>query len=113
MKFRSPTGDELRLLVALSKLANIDEPDAWARGLKVRDMNDGGMGSLELQATEPRRPGPIVCLAAVQFTDSDGVEVIASLNATDNGVPFEVDVWKTDYSALRCIPQDFRPLPPE
>lgn len=113
MEFRNPTADELRLLTVLSTIARLEDPDAWVGSLRVRDMSDGGMGSLELDVTRPKRGGSIICLAAVQFTDSDGIEVIASLNGTEERVPFEVDVWKTDFSPLRSIATHFRPLPPE
>jgi hypothetical protein len=64
------------------------------------------MGSLELQLPEtpsdPRRFGARV--AELTFKDQDGVDVIASLNLDQNGLPFEVDVWKTDFSPVVEIP---------
>jgi hypothetical protein len=75
-------------------------------------MDDGGMGSLVLMApehTEARR-GAVPCRAAVQFTDADGVEVVASLNANEAGVPFELDMWKTDFSRVIRIALHFRRL---
>lgn len=50
--------------------------------LRVRDMSDGGMGSLLLQ------PGSSISqfgLAKLYFLDEDGVLVTASLNATHEG----------------------------
>ena len=47
-------------------------------------------------------------MAEIQFTDTDGVEVLASLNLDQDGKPFELDVWKTDFNALIRIPD---PLP--
>src|SRR5688500_7607086 len=90
MAFRKPTPDESRLLRELATIAGITSPDAWVEALRVRDMDDGGMGSLELDAPAAPEAGRnlIACRAAVQFTDADGVEVIASLNARENGVPF-------------------------
>ncbi len=112
MDSRSPTADERRLLRALAEIAHLEDPESWMATLGVRHIDDGGMGSLEIVAPSSRRAGSAttVCLAAVQFTDSDGVEVIASLYADERGVPFELDVWKTDISLLRCIPERFRPL---
>lgn len=57
--------------------------------LRVRDMEDGGMGSLEIDKPTSQESGRnvTVCRAAVQFTDADGVEVIASPNAREDGVP--------------------------
>ncbi|MEC3882013.1 DUF6984 family protein [Parapedobacter sp. 10938] len=39
-----------------------------------------------------------------QFTDVDGVEVIASLNVDTEGQLFEVDVWKTNFEKLLRFP---------
>lgn len=113
MGFRRPTADESRLLRELATIAGMENPDTWLGTLQVNDMDDGGMGSLELQEPGPPqgiRRDLVVRKAAVQFTDADGVEVIASLNAREDGTPFELDMWKTDFSALVRIPQDFRRL---
>lgn len=109
MASRSPTNDEARLLRVLADIAGIADPGAWAEGLQVEEMDDGGMGSLRLvvPATAGRR-GVISCKAAVQFTDADGVEAVASLYADERGSPVELDVWKTDFSRLIRIPADFR-----
>lgn len=111
MEFRRPTPDELRLLRELARVARLGSPEAWLDALQVRGMDDGGMGSLEFMSMNRQRGrsrGVVVCAAAVQFTDEDGVEVIASLNASENGVPFELDIWKTDFSPLIRIPDVFR-----
>jgi hypothetical protein len=110
MPFRSPTPDELRLLDALATIAGMQNRAEWLRLLKVQELHDGGMGSLELStrdapAERPRRA--VRRKASVQFTDTDGVEVIASLNADANDVPFELDVWKTDFSQLLRIAARF------
>ncbi len=110
MELRRPNTDELRLLEALAKLARMEGAEAWLLSLMVRDMPDGGMGSLELQAQPPKVRRAIVCLAAVQFTESDGVEVIASLYANEDCVPVELDMWKTDFGELKKIPLELRPL---
>jgi len=113
MEFRSPTSDEARLLRELATIAGLESVEAWVSTVRVRSLNDGGMGSIALQgqpvARRPRQRA-IICRAAVQFTDEDGVEVIASLNADEDGVPFELDMWKTDFSPLIRIPKEFRPL---
>lgn len=111
MAFRRPTPDELRLLKELAHIAEMGDPDEWLSMLQVQEMDDGGMGSLELVADEPlQRQNLVVCRAAVQFTDEDGVEVIASLNAAEDGIPFELDIWKTDFSPLIRIPSEFRQI---
>jgi hypothetical protein len=67
-------------------------------------MSDGQMGSLAISAetTEARKLGRTV--AEFQFSDRDGVTVLASLNVDEQGLPMEVDVWKTDFSPLLEIP---------
>jgi hypothetical protein len=110
MEFRRPTTAEQRLLLELAQIARIDDPGSWLDALKVREMKDGGMGSLELAGAVQNgaRSGLVISKASVQFADEDGVQVVATLNADESGVPFELDVWKTDFSPLRRIPTDFR-----
>jgi len=106
MAGRAPTFDEARLLRALAEIAG--EPAGWVDALRVEDMNDGGMGSLRVLPGRESRRGGIRCTACVQFTDEDGIEVIASLYASAGGTPFELDVWKTDFSAVIRIADEFR-----
>jgi hypothetical protein len=112
MKFRRPTADERRLLRELARIAHINDPEGWLGALEVREMNDGGMGSLELAAAARNsvRSGVVISRASVQFVDEDGVQVVATLNASEDGEPFELDIWKTDFSPLRRIPTAFRPI---
>jgi hypothetical protein len=112
MESRKVTPDEARLLTELAAIAGIRTPSDWVQTLRVRSMEDGGMGSLQFETAAPTVVAcdSIVCRAAVQFTDADGIEVIASLNARNGGEPFELDVWKTDFSSLIRIPQQFRRL---
>lgn len=109
MGFRRPTADESRLLVELAKIAGIEDPTVWVRNLRVRNLDDGGMGSLgiEVKDLEPAGSGVVICRAAVQFKDVDGVDVIASLNAREDGAPVEVDMWKTNFGKLIRIPDAF------
>jgi len=109
---RAPSADEARLIGALARLAGLRREDGWLDRLRVREMDDGGMGSLRL---DPPPAGPDerkfgAQAAEIQFTDADGVEVLASLNLDQEGKPFELDVWKTDFSPLIRIPD---PLPAE
>jgi hypothetical protein len=71
-------------------------------------MNDGGMGSLELKLPQSRSDARTLGsqVAELGFVDHDGVAVIASLNVDQDGLPFELDVWKTDFSRLVRIPDD-------
>jgi len=64
------------------------------------------MGSLQLKLPEhdeiAHRFG--ACVAEYGFRDRDGVAVLASLYLDRTGLPFELDVWKADFSALLELP---------
>ena len=81
-------------------------PASWLVELRVEPMDDGGMGSLRVVGPQPAAKA---ChqVSEIQFKDADGVDVIASLNVDDSGVPCEIDVWKVDFSALICLPESF------
>jgi len=103
---RKPTIQEERLLELLIKKSSLELPDNWKDNLLVRPMDDGDMGSLYLfpngEIIENRILGTQV--SEFQFTDLDGVEVIASLNIDVNGKLFELDIWKTDFGKLIKLP---------
>ena len=63
--------------------------------MQVEPMDDGGMGSLAI-APLKRLFGS--CAAECHFYDQDGVLVLATLNLDSFGLPFEIDVWKVDFS---------------
>lgn len=105
MAFRRPTEAEQRLIGELASRARLEDADVWLGALQVEEMDDGGMGSLRLGGRECS--GVVVRKAEVQFTDEDGVEVIASLNAGADGVPLELDIWRTDFAPLIRIPETF------
>jgi hypothetical protein len=69
--------------------------------LKVREMPDGGMGSLyfvsHAKAPEQRRSGRRT--AELQL-DYGGVPVLVSLNVDQDGDLFEMDVWKADLTPV-------------
>jgi hypothetical protein len=103
---RKPTIQEERLLELLVKKSSIAMPENWKNGLLVCPMDDGEMGSLYLfthgKVIEDRVLGEQI--SDFQFTDLDGVEVIASLNVDNNGNLFELDIWKTDFGKLLKYP---------
>lgn len=103
---RKPTIQEERLLELLVKKSSIAIPENWKDGLLVRPMDDGEMGSLYLfpqgNVIEGRVLGEQI--SDFQFTDLDGVEVIASLNVDSNGNLFELDIWKIDFGKLLEFP---------
>ncbi|HLP29253.1 MAG TPA: hypothetical protein VK147_11485 [Candidatus Didemnitutus sp.] len=103
---RKPTILEGRLLDLLVKKCSKEIPDNWSDGLLVRPMKDGEMGSLYLYPKGIVNEGRIFGeqISDFQFTDSDGIEVIASLNVDINGYLFELDIWKTDFGKLLRFP---------
>lgn len=111
-KLRKPTEPERRLLQALFSRCDECSPE-WLPRLLVSAMKDGGMGSLKLyllSGTEQhRRFGRRA--AEVHFTDTDGVAVIASLNLDQEGLPLEMDIWKTDFSPLVQVPASLNSSP--
>lgn len=115
---RAPTADEARLIGALVRLAGLRLAEGWLERLRVREMSDGGMGSLRLDLPRGGDPGRSgeghregdgarrlgAQVAGIQFTDADGVEVLAALNVDVDGELFELDLWKTDFTPLIRIP---------
>ena len=106
---RDPSEREKRLLRALvAKAPGLHVGPGWFDELRVRPMDDGGMGSLEL--VSPRTPASTRRFgqqaAELEFTDRDGVLVVASLLLDQDGEPFELDLWKVDFSPLIELPDD-------
>jgi hypothetical protein len=104
-RWRKPNDAERILLETL-----VDAAPSLSRvtldDLVVVEMTDAGMGSLRLgrehKENPDRRFGGQV--AEVEFTDADGVLVLAALNVDQSGQPFELDIWKTDFSPLIQLP---------
>ena len=103
---RKPTIQEERLIELLVTKSSVAIPDNWKDGLMIRPMDDGEMGSIFLfprsQAKEGRVFGEQI--SYWQFTDSDGIAVIASLNVDNDGNLFELDIWKVDFGKLKKFP---------
>lgn len=103
---RKPSRQELNLIKLLVHKAARILPLNWETDLKVRSMQDGGMGSLLLFPNgifvEDRKFRERI--SEYQFRDVDGVDVIISLNFDTKGELFELDVWKTDLSPLSHLP---------
>ncbi|MGB4971766.1 MAG: hypothetical protein WBO32_03855 [Cyclobacteriaceae bacterium] len=88
---------ELPVVEACFKQAGLELSDH----IRVEEMEDGGMGSLLFRkGASITRYG----IAECHFKDEDGVLVSVSLNATDEGAPVELDIWKVDYSPLERWP---------
>ena len=69
---------------------------------QVRDMDDGGMGSLEFAGDSFRSLG--WCLVKASYLDSDGMPVSIALNLDTNGQLYELDMWRVDFAPLRQYP---------
>ena len=112
MVYRNLTEEETVVVSFLLRAAKKD--DAYISNFisetQCSDMNDGGMGSLhfmpcgQMIANDDREFG---CeMSACHFTDEDGVLVCVALYADSSGHPFELDVWKVDFSPLIRMPND-------
>lgn len=77
---------------------------ASIQSAELLPMNDGNMGSHRFQSHKENR-----CFGAVaaecEFTDIDGVLVSAALILDEDGDPFEIDLWKVDFTPLRRWPE--------
>jgi hypothetical protein len=105
---RKLTAQEEGLLTILIKQSSVIFSADWKEGLLARSVNDDGMGSLCLfpkgeTKEDDRSFGESV--SEYQFTDQDGIEVIASLNLDGSGNLFELDIWKTDFSKVIRLPE--------
>jgi hypothetical protein len=110
MSQRPLSDDEKRLFIALVNRSN--HPENLMRFVDqvvVENMNDGGMGSIKLFViSNPDASRKMKSqVSELQFYDADGVIVIASLYMSEDGLPFEIDVWKTTFDPLIRIPQEF------
>lgn len=68
---------------------------------RVRDMLEGGMGSIRFNVVGRGNPNSV---SELRYEDEDGVAVLFSLSLTDAGQPWEIDAWKVDFSPLRRPP---------
>ena len=100
---------EEKLLDLLAQKSLVKLSPHWKDNLLVIPMNDGGMGSLQLLPDGIKQKNLLFgkCISQYQFTDKDGVEVIVSLNVDDKGELFELDIWKTDFSQLISLPEEY------
>lgn len=91
---------QIPLVAALFVKARIELDAAL---LEVVNLDDGGMGSLRFStAVDASRFGGNV--AEIEFQDSDGVHVSAALYVDQYGNPFELDMFKADFSRLNKWP---------
>jgi hypothetical protein len=100
---RRLTEDELIFIGHLIKRAGQSGLLLRLRECLIREIDDGGMGSLEFVSDAPgeRRLGRV--LAETRFEDRDGILVSAALNLDERDDLFELDLWKTDFSRLIAL----------
>jgi len=86
------------LLELIARTDQLELDDGWIDSVMVVELDDGGMGSLRFvtgaDTTMGRQGGELI------FIDDDGVEVLVTLIVDEENNPFEIDVWKTDFSPL-------------
>ncbi len=96
---RKLNSKELKLM---SKLLAKAELEADLETLEVSELKDGGMGSLGIGSEYHSRTfGKEV--STYEFTDSDGIEVSATLNLDTEGNLYELDVFKADFSPTESL----------
>lgn len=73
----------------------------------MRDLDDGGMGSIEFIADNQERRYACGSKIGVVLFDTDGVDVISAVIIVDQeGFIFELDIIKGDYSELGSLAID-------
>ena len=72
--------------------------------VRVRDLSDGGMGSIEFLSELLLERRHAKCIAEADYMDSDGVPVSIAVNVDQHGKLFELDLWKVDFGPLRTYP---------
>lgn len=87
----------------LMEVGGLGRPgERWLADVKVDDLDDGGMGSFVI--IEPVNQGYDHVASEVEFDDSDGIKVSASLYVDVKDRPCEVDIWKVDFAPLVTLP---------
>ena len=97
---RKPTNEEIQIIGFLVKKANYTQ-HGWQKNLMVANMNDG-MGSLLLIPEKQKNDERLfeAQISEAIFKDSDGIDVLLSLNIDKEGYLFELDVWKVNYEKV-------------
>ncbi|HPI96931.1 MAG TPA: hypothetical protein PLX38_11990 [Gammaproteobacteria bacterium] len=96
---RKPTIEETQILTILFTEANLQD---HLKDLYVETMDDGDMGSLKLGHNHSMRS---FGSASTEYTfkDTDGVIVIATLYLDNKGNPYELDIFKTNFSPTKLL----------
>ena len=88
------------MLNHLTQLAGIHVP---SEPIEITPLADGGMGSFQIGKGNRRMRTQA---AEISFKDSDDTLVVATLNLDEEGILFEVDIWKVDFTPLMTWPTE-------
>lgn len=103
MSHRTLTSAEISLIQRILDSASHLLPSDWHQDVLVRPLNDGGMGSLRFVKPDDRKFGRM--LGEHLFKDKDGIDVIATIYLDQEGDLFELEIWKTDFSPVKQLPE--------
>lgn len=107
---RALRAQERVLLKHLIRVGGIECPtEEWLDRVVVEDLDDGGMGSYMM--VEPTNKGFSRLLSEAEFNDVDGTKVLASLYVDADNAPYEVGIWKVDFSPLISLPNFDEEIP--
>jgi hypothetical protein len=70
----------------------------------IEEMDDGGMGSLRFCISDSKSHHLGEQLIEKTFVDVDDVPIIVTVNLDDQGMLYELDIWKVDFSPLKQFP---------
>ena len=94
---RQISSEETDLIASLLK--NISKNNEYQIPNYVLEMDDGGMGSIRLNAGKHHKD-----LIQVGYIDLDGQTVIITLTESENKELFELEFWKVDFTPLKKFP---------
>lgn len=99
MVLRAIKPEEKALIEHLLQLAN--QTDRYSIPEQVADMNDGGMGGVQLSSRGEHKDD----LVEADCEDSDRCDVFISLTTNQYDELFELDIWREDFATLKRYPE--------
>lgn len=78
-------------------------PSLLMQRFDVRELDDGGMGSIAFGVTAGNTKHLV---GSCQFIDVDELPVIVDLFVWEDGRPAELGFWKVDFSPVKEFPRD-------
>ena len=93
---------EIDLIEYLAKKAEYPLNKFWHCYYKASPMNDGGMGSILLipDGHSCKERMFKVQISECTLKDTDGTDIIISLNIDQDDYLFELDIWKCDFTPV-------------